>query len=70
MLEDMSLVTVLVLSGADMALLAVRGEFEAGDAKDDESNEQVGGTCRCTCRCIGTCRCINVVLSNAKVRPT
>lgn len=35
MLEDMSLVTVLVLSGADIALLAVRGEFEAGDAEDE-----------------------------------
>lgn len=35
MLEGMSLVTVLVLSGADIASLAVRGEFEAGDAEDE-----------------------------------
>lgn len=35
MLEDMSLVTVLLLSGADMASLVVREEFEAGDAEDE-----------------------------------
>lgn len=35
MLEDMSLVTVLLLSGADIASLVVREEFEAGDAEDE-----------------------------------